>query len=261
MEIPSSLLTAFPPSANLLLDHIRPHVDDAMLMFIAKADYGQLANEMFTQLRPIRDTGSIPAPMGWLSEVLELTRWTQCQPEAPPMWSSTEESRCHLTRLFACAVLLLANEVPACRYYDSSQDSTLAQCLSSTKALGEVMSKALACFLTWKLSRTEIQSEEMLLFALGLLTLATRLRFNRFTDQKLGEIAEWVLAEEGKWRLAHRDRWLYEANTHDPMPALYSLQQGFWNPLVVEFKNNATAILSDKVRTHVLLCGLLIEMD
>lgn len=259
MEMPSSLLTAFPPSANELLDRIRPHVDDAMLMYIASTDYGQLANEMFVQLGPIRDTGVIPSPMGWLSEVLELTTWTECPPESPHMGSFTDESRFHQTRLFACAVLLVANELPECQYLDSSQDSTLARCLASTKVLGDEQSKALACFLTWQMSRTDIQSEEMLLFAFGLLALATRLRFNRFTDRELVAIAEWVLAEEGRWRLAHRDQWIYEANTHDFMPALLSVQHGFWKPLAIEFKNNVAAIHSDEVGANLLLCGLLIE--
>lgn len=259
MEMPSLLVNAFPPSARTLLDHIRPNVDDAMLTFIARADYGQMATEMFVQLRPIRDTGVIPTPMGWLSEVLELTRWTACQTEAPHMGPSPEELRCHQTRLFACATLLLANDMPACRYSDPSPDSTLAQCLSSTQVLGKESSHDLACFLTWKLSHTEIQGEEMLLFAFGLLLLAIRLRSQRFTDHELGEVAEWVLAQEGRLRQAHR--WLYEANIHNPMPALFSLQQGLWNTLAVEFKNNAATILSDEIRSRVLLCGLLIETD
>lgn len=70
MELPSSLITSFLPSANLLLDCIRPHVNDAMLMFIARTDYGQMANEMFAQLRPIRDIGVIP-----LQEVGEVKCW------------------------------------------------------------------------------------------------------------------------------------------------------------------------------------------
>lgn len=261
MEMPSLLLNVFPPSANLLLDGIRPYVDDEMLELIAWADYGQMAAEMFAQLVPIRDTGAIPAPIGWLSEVLELTRWSQCISEAPLTGERTEENRCHQTRLFACAVLLLANETPACRYCDLSHDSTLAQCLSSTKTLGEEMSHGLACFLTWQMSRTETQNEEMVLLAFGLLLLATRLRSNRFTDQELGEVANWVLEVEGRWRLAHRDRWLYEANTQDLIPALFSLQKGLWNPLAIEFKKNTTAIVSDEVRAHFVLCSLLIEID
>lgn len=261
MEMPSLLLSQFPPSANLLLDRIRPNVDDAMLTFIARADYGQLATEMFAQLCSIRDTGVIPTPMGWLSEVLELTRWTACQTEAPPMVPCPNERRCHQTRLFACATLLLANEMPACQYSDLSQDSTQAQCLASTKVLGEESSQALACFLTWQLSHTEILGEEMLLSSFGLLLLSIRLRSQRFTDQQLGEVADWLLEMEGRWRLAHRDRWIYEANTGDLMPAFFSLQQGLWNSLAIEFKNNAAAILSDEVRSILLLCELLIEMD
>lgn len=73
MDVPSGLMEAFPPTANLLFDRARHNVDDTMLMEIARADYGYLANEMMAELRPIRD-GIIPVPMGGhLREVLELT--------------------------------------------------------------------------------------------------------------------------------------------------------------------------------------------
>ncbi len=47
MVIPTEILTAFPPSADLLLDCARREIDDAMLMEIARADYGHWADEMF----------------------------------------------------------------------------------------------------------------------------------------------------------------------------------------------------------------------
>ncbi len=73
MEIPDALLAAFPPSLDVLLDRSRRQTDNAMLMDIARADYGLEADEMMAELRPIRDTGVVPSPMSWmLNEVLTL---------------------------------------------------------------------------------------------------------------------------------------------------------------------------------------------
>ena len=154
MDIPFALIAAFPPSADLLLDRARRHVNDEMLVEIARADYGNRADEMLAELRPIRDKGIIPSPMQWLlGEVLELTRL--CDPEhpnAPPFEPGPSGFRGHQTRLFACAVLFRAVAEPASGYDDSSSDSTLAIALASAKVLGDEMSEAIGCFLTWQLS-------------------------------------------------------------------------------------------------------------
>ena len=39
MQIPPALLTAFPPSRQLLLDVVRRQIDEGMLREIAEADY------------------------------------------------------------------------------------------------------------------------------------------------------------------------------------------------------------------------------
>jgi len=59
MEVPDFLLAAFPPSFDGLLDAARRNTDNAMLMDIARADYGQGADEVMPELRAIRDTGSV----------------------------------------------------------------------------------------------------------------------------------------------------------------------------------------------------------
>jgi hypothetical protein len=52
----------FPPDPDLLLDRTRKLVDDESLGEIARADYGQQADEMYVLLRSIRDTGQLPSP-------------------------------------------------------------------------------------------------------------------------------------------------------------------------------------------------------
>jgi hypothetical protein len=254
MDIPAVLIATFPPSAELLLDRARRHVDDTMLLEIARADYGHMADQMMAELRPIRDNGVIPSPMDWqLTEVLELTRW--CNPEvpnAPPFEPGPTGRRGHQTRLFACAVLLRAAAEPAHPFRDGAEDSTLAQSLASAKVLGEEMSEAAARFLTWRIPRMESCSEP-LLFAVGLLVLATRLRSGKIADPVLGTLAEWVLAEEALYQRA------FPSDSSNPKPIAFSLQSGFWRPLATELMDEAAAIRADDIRTNLQLCKLLLE--
>jgi hypothetical protein len=133
-----------------------------------------------------------------------------------------------------------------------ADDSTLAQCLASAKVLGEEMSEAAARFLTWQIPRLEDCSER-LLFALGLLIFATRLRSRRIPDPVLGNVAEWVLAEESLYRQA------FPSDPPDSMPIAFSIQSGFWQPLAEELKREAETICTDDVRTNLQLCELLLD--
>jgi hypothetical protein len=135
---------------------------------------------------------------------------------------------------------------------DMSDDSTLAQCLVSAKALGEELSEAAARFLTWRIPRMEI-GENRLFFALGLLILATRLRSGRIADSVLGELAECVLAEEALFRQE------LPSNPLEPMPVAFSLQSGFWRPLAAELMDEAAGIRAGDVRANLQLCELLLD--
>ncbi len=255
MDIPASLITAFPPSADLLLDRARRHTDDAILVEIARADYGDMADEMLAELRLIRDKGTVPAPMqSQLTEVLELIRWSDPEaPNSPPFEPGPTGRRGHQTRLFACAVLLFADAEPANQYIDNAHDSTLAQCLVSAKALGAEFSEAAARFLTWRIPRMEFFANQQL-FALGLLILATRLRTGRIADSALGELAEWVIAEEALYRQKQ-----FPSDPLNPMPVAFSLQSRFWRSLAAELMEEAASIRADDVRTNLQLCELLLE--
>lgn len=234
--IPPDLLTAFPPSAERILHLARQQTDDAMLVEIAKADYGYMADECLAVLRPIRDTGVVPAAMDFsLSEVLNLTRY-----DAPT------QRRGHQTRLFACAVLLCAED------FDSSPDSTLAQSLVSAQVLGEETSAAVGCHLTWRLTQRPPRCES-LLEALGLLLLAVRLRVRHFAPPVLGEFAQWVLALESNLT---RTR---PAFPSERLPRPFSVQLGLWQPLLAEFHAAIHALPPSDARFQLELCGLLLD--
>lgn len=256
MNIPSALMVAIPPAAELLLDRARRQVDYGMLTEMATADYGFKADEIFGELRHIRDTGIIPASMpGQLAEILSLTRWSN--PEAPnarPFEPGPTARRGHQIRQFACAVLLRAAAEPANQNIDCADGSTLAQCLVSAKVLGEEMSEAAARFLTWRIPHMTGCSEP-LLFALGLLILAIRLRSGRIDEPLLGNMAEWVLAEELHARQA------FSSNSADPAPTAFSVRYGLWQPLAAELLSDAEAIRTDDVRTNIQLCSLLLQPD
>ena len=224
-----------------------------MLEEIARADYGFEADELIVELRGIRDEGIVPDRMrGMLVEVLELTRFSNPEkPNLPPFEPGPNGPRGHQTRLFACAVLLRAAAEPQNQGIYNSQDSTVAQCVASAKVLGEEMSEATACFLTWVLLRKE-SCPKPLLFALALLVLAIRLRSGRLAEPELGTIAEWALAQE----LLEREE--FSPGPANPMPLPFSIQAGFWRPLAAELMNEAQSIRDNDVRADVELCVLLL---
>ena len=253
MDIPQSLLNAFPPSRERLLELIRKSIDDDMLRDIARADYGSEADEMFAALRSIRDTGEVPLPIrGRLLEVLTLTRWCDPdRPQPPPFEPGPIGFRGHHTRLFVCALLL-----QAAMEIDYGDDSTLAQCLKSTVVIGGETNAALGSQLTWLLLNQETGTNS-LLWKLSLLLLTLRRDADRPQEETLRELAAWVLAEEQRLR-----REEMECGYPDPVdlrPTWFSLQQGLWRSLNEEFRRAAAATSSDDLRTNLQLCALLID--
>ena len=86
-------------------------------------------------------------------------------------------------------------------------------------------------------------------FPLGLLIVAARLRSGRIADSVLGNVAEWVMAQESLQRHA------FEWNPADPPPTAFSLQYGYWQPLAEELKSKAASIPADNVRLNLQLCA------
>lgn len=248
MEIPRPLIREFPPSETLLLERARRHVDDAMLVDIARADYGNMADEMFVELRPIRDIGHIPYPPSWmLHEVLVLTRWVDPErPKPPPFEPGPTGIRGHYTRLFACAVILQGS-------YEEEIDSTLAQALKSAIVLGIEMCEAIGSYLTWwHLNKaSESFDDDRMFAAVSLLLLAVRLRAGRFNDRELSAIAAWVLSKEVTYPLS-------DPENPFPRPAAFSLQQGFWQDFADELLNVAKT-MAEKDREYIELCAQLLK--
>lgn len=261
-EVPPALLAAFPPSADLLLDLARQDVDDAMLMDIARADYGYGAVEVMPELRHIRDEGIAPIPIdGMLEEILSLTCFSDPDaPARPPFEPGPSGRRGHQIRLFACAVLLRIDAESSSGDASHLGDSALARGLFSANVLGEEMNEALARYLTWRSTRQRDDSELLFrseldppIIALGLLILAIRLRAGRLAEPDIGAIAEWVLALESLERRA------FPACPMDLQPPPFSFHAGFWKPFVAEFKDGAESIRDSNIRTDIQLCSLLLD--
>ena len=185
MNVPPALLTAFPASADLLLDVSRRQVDDGMLAEIAAADYGMDGDVHLAELRLIHDQGVIPAPLRWHpGEVLELIRWSN--PEDPAHKPGCTGRRGHQMRAFACAALLLRGDGGRPR----GRRGHVGPVPRQRQALGQEMSEAAARFLTWAIPR-DAGCEQQWLLAFGLLVVAVRLRSGRIADRVLGDAADW----------------------------------------------------------------------
>jgi hypothetical protein len=149
-------LDCLEPADRPLLDLIFGHIDDAMLLEIARCDYGDDVEIHLAALHQIR-ANNIPIPLPWHpGEVLSLTRWTE--------WDSLNaqdgaiSTRNHWMRLFACTVLIWASLEPE-NYEDQGEDwhcidgedSTIIQFLDSALYLGDDVSIAALKFLGWRM--------------------------------------------------------------------------------------------------------------
>jgi hypothetical protein len=139
-----------------LLDLIFDRVDDAMLLEIARADYGDDVDLHLEILHQIR-AGCIPIPLQWHpGEVLCLTRWTEWDTLAARDGAIATRDR--WLRLFACTVLIWASLEPE-NYeyraelwdYSEGEDSTIIQLLDSALELGVDVSIAALKFLGWRM--------------------------------------------------------------------------------------------------------------
>jgi hypothetical protein len=135
-----------------LLDLVFGQIDDAMLLEIARCDYGDDVEIHLAALHQIR-ANKIPVPLQWHpGEVLCLTRWTE--------WDSlsSHSTRNHWMRLFACTVLIWASLEPENYVYQlgdgnhsEGEDSTIIQFLDSALYLGDDVSIAALKFLGWRM--------------------------------------------------------------------------------------------------------------
>jgi hypothetical protein len=144
------------PADRPLLDLIFGQIDDAMLLEIARCDYGDDVEIHLAALHQIR-ANNIPIPLQWHpGEVLCLTRWTEWDSLNAP--DGAISTRNHWMRLFACTVLIWASLEPE-NYEDQGEDwhcidgedSTIIQFLDSALYLGDDVSIAALKFFGWRM--------------------------------------------------------------------------------------------------------------
>jgi hypothetical protein len=239
VDAPLAIQILFPASNYRLLDVVRRTVDDSALRTIAEADYGIGAVQHLTELLSIRDSGVVPSTVeSW--EALVLTAFSEPNGDIQRISGSTE--RGHRMRAFACSVILRAEFEGA---GGAMAETAVAQCLASARVLGEEVNTAVGSFLTWAMPL--VHDAGRWLYALGLLIAASRVPSRLFADDTLGEVAEWVLAEEDMSR----------GRSHglERPPAPFGLQQGFWSPLASELVERTATIDKKAIRDDLELLG------
>jgi hypothetical protein len=150
--MPTHPLDYLEPSDQPLLDLMVEQIDDAMLLKIARCDYGDDVEIHLAALHQIR-AKNIPVPLKWHpGEVLCLTRWTEL--ESLKSLDGGISTRNHWMRLFACTVLIWAS-LDEYRVGDGNhsegENSTIIQFLDSALYLGDDVSIAALKFLGWRM--------------------------------------------------------------------------------------------------------------
>jgi hypothetical protein len=159
--MPTHPLDCLEPTDRPLLDLMVEHIDDAMLLKIARCDYGDDVEIHLAALHQIR-AKNIARPLKWHpGEVLCLTRWTELDNLKSP--DGGVSTRNHWMRLFACTALIWASLEP--EEYDGQgeywnhiegEESTIIQFLDSALYLGDDVSIAALQFLSWRM-QSQIQ--------------------------------------------------------------------------------------------------------
>lgn len=250
MSLPESILKAFPPSEDHLYESIRLVVDNAMLKDIAMADHGYRWEEMYEQLRIIRDRGAMPERFDYqLDEVLCLTRWCDPdKPNSPPFRPGPSGNKGFVTRLFACLLLMHQNETPL-----ETWDCNVAISVASAARIGPEVDLALARFLTARILQIT-RPDERSYAQLGLLAIALRHPVQGITERDLEALADVILDPvQGSPNLDSFD-------PDNPRPADFSVQQGFWRPTIAELQDHASQV-NPKLGEKLQLCTLLVAGD
>jgi hypothetical protein len=179
------LLAKLRPDPQVLIDILRPRVDDSMLAEMARLDYGCQEEEHLSALCGIRDTGRIPVRLQWAPlEVLNLTRWG--------LWAKTEPH--YLMQAFACAVLLRAASDAESAPYINGEEPTIGQFLDSALVLGTDVQRAALRFFAWRLDtwvEPEYSSEQKFFWMAVLFLAALVLREPSDADL-LADLARWT---------------------------------------------------------------------
>lgn len=188
----NTLLQKLNPDANSLMAALSKHVDDAMLIETAGADYGVEVDLHLEQLLKIRDKQAILAPMDWYPrEVLNLTQWNE--PAKGDKHSRISEAivRPHVVRAFVCAVLTRANAEPLnCQGFDE-EVSNIAGLLDSLPLLDTSIQAEALRFFAWRVQILPEFDSESPFWLIGLLVLLLRTRAP-LTSAQLNELIAWI---------------------------------------------------------------------
>jgi hypothetical protein len=225
------LLNQLSPSGTVLLDWMRPKIDDSILWDIAHADFGGSKDEYFNALIPIRDRQEIPKPLGWFARE-PLILLSRCDPENPKAYCrviqhhpaeyipKTAGERGHWIRIFSCAVLLKATDDLETRdYIDNTEESwTLIQFVASALRLGPEATHNALRFLSWRILRLPSEHEVYPFFVMALLLLRASLYQSSEQVDDLMLLAGWVVAEEAQMRSGetwqeYKTEWLLGLNS------------------------------------------------
>ncbi|MCB9149664.1 MAG: hypothetical protein H6641_12960 [Caldilineaceae bacterium] len=201
-----ALLDGFVHHRAGLLEQLARFVHDGLLRAIAEADYGMNVEEHLAALRQIH-AGQIPVPIKWEPrEVLELVRWSQ--PDGPNGRGEGKDAGRygHLQRAFACtALLLIASEPENSGRLMGSEKDSIIQLIGSVLALDLKLQRPALRLLSERVLTLDLGDAELPFFALGILLLAATLP--DVEPQQLGELGEWVLAEEARIRAELLHTW------------------------------------------------------
>jgi hypothetical protein len=253
-----ALIHSLRPSPDVLLNAIRPQIDDSMLQEIAEADYGDDAYEHRAALQQIRDSGKVFAPIEWVpAEVLELIRWSQ--PEDPNWKPGSTGIRGHWMRAFSCAALLRMAGEPENSDRFGVDNQTMAPLVESSLILGREVCEAAVGFLAWRFSTlppVHIDEPDRPFCALAILLLTVHLFREGDDSQRILDLVTLIETEEIRIR-----RWQDEHDLHwEPEDWLLgltndALRHDLWRSLARQVLLDCNRPLPDEVRLRVQVIG------
>ena len=211
----------FEPDPRKLLSAVASHIDNSMLLEIAKADYGDQIEEHLAALRPVRDQNLAPSEAWVPSEVLELVRWSE--PDQPDWHPGGRGERGHWMRAFCCVALLRMEGERLIRF---GIEDTTAILVESVEILNAGLWDELGALLTWLVDQTANSDYDSQDPVLGVALLQCVLRIESVTDASIIALCEWTWAREKEQStlLAFDGSWFHRVVT-------YSVRQRTWRSL------------------------------
>lgn len=221
-------LATFAPHPDALVERLAEEIDHAMLLDMARLDYGRDVADNLAALRRLRSGTVLPAPMAFAPrEVLELTRWFR--PDDEPV--AERRRRGHVMRAFACAHLLRASGELGNHALCEGQNQTLVNLLWSLDALRGAHERAAIGLVAWLMGRLAPDQrppdafdwyfDDVPFLGLAILWLGLRMR-PRLPDVALVAVCEWTSEAEESGNHRHNTRyglapgrWLLAGTTHN----------------------------------------------